>query len=57
MSSMNSDPAGLLMAIYNGFTGWTALLAFVIFLVAYDQCELLPAHAQIFLCRRRRRDC
>lgn len=32
-----ADPSTLLKTIYNGFTGWTAILALIIAAVAYDQ--------------------
>ncbi|WEW58356.1 RNA polymerase C-22 sterol desaturase [Emydomyces testavorans] len=38
-SSVVSGPPGLLMGIYNGFSSWTAVLALVMLLVAYDQSE------------------
>ncbi|KAJ9224056.1 hypothetical protein DTO207G8_4298 [Paecilomyces variotii] len=36
-----ADPSTLLKTIYNGFTGWTAILALIIAAVAYDQIKYI----------------
>ncbi|PGH16829.1 hypothetical protein AJ79_01473 [Helicocarpus griseus UAMH5409] len=41
MAALAKDPAGLLMTIYNGITGWTALFALFLLLVAYDQAKYI----------------
>ncbi|EEP81681.1 cytochrome P450 61 [Uncinocarpus reesii 1704] len=41
LASMSSDPSSLLMSIYNSFTGWSALLALFMLLVAYDQFKYI----------------
>lgn len=36
------DGAGLLSSVYNGVSGWNAVLTLILALVAYDQCEASP---------------
>ncbi|EER29199.1 RNA polymerase C-22 sterol desaturase [Coccidioides posadasii str. Silveira] len=41
LASMASDPSSFVMGIYSRFTGWSALLALFMFLVAYDQIKYI----------------
>ncbi|OAX77836.1 hypothetical protein ACJ72_07860 [Emergomyces africanus] len=40
-STLTQDPAGFLVAIYNGMTVWSTLLTIIILLVTYDQVKYI----------------
>lgn len=40
ISSTEHEGAGLLVTIFNAFSGWNAALTVLLLLVAYDQCEI-----------------
>ncbi|KAI1934126.1 RNA polymerase C-22 sterol desaturase [Ophidiomyces ophidiicola] len=41
ISSVAADSSGLVMAVYNNFTGFTAILALLMLLIAYDQIKYI----------------
>ena len=45
----DSDDTGLLSSLYNGVSGWNAVLTLLLALVAYDQSEALFASLLILL--------